>query len=529
MSRLTPPRLIGRQAERDTLDELLTSAMHGRSASLVLRGEAGIGKSALLEYLIERATDFQVLSAHGVESDMELPFAGLQQLCAPLLSHLAQLPEPQRDALSTAFGLTDGPRPDKFLVGLAVLTLLGMTAASKPVLCVIEGAQSLDRSSTEALGFVARRVADEQLAIIFALREPSSAAHLDGIRDLAVRGLSEAESHALLARVLPTAVERRIRDRIVSEANGNPLALLELPSSRDLAELLFGDQNPAQMPVATRIERDFQRRLELLPEVTRRLLLLAAAEPVGDPVLLWRAALRMGIAIETAPAEEAGLVYRSTSVRFRHPLVRSAVYRAATLEDRRLAHAALAEATDADADPDRRAWHRAQASPSPDEAIASELEASADRAYRRGGIAAAAALLDRAAALTPDAGRRGARALAAAEAAYAAAMPDMAGELIAVARMSPLDELQRARMARLEAQLVFARTRSSEAARLMLEAARRFEPLDPNLAREAYREAMTTAIVGAKTEAPYGVRAIAVAVHARTPSKPAAIPMGCAA
>jgi DNA-binding CsgD family transcriptional regulator len=512
----TGPQLLGRRTERAALDDMVAAARRGRSGAVVLRGEAGIGKTALLRHVVGSATGCEVLRASGVESEMELPFAGLQQLCAPLLDRLGELPGPQRDALRTAFGLAEGDPPDRFLVGLAVLTLLAGAAADRPVVCVVDDAQWLDRVSAQTLAFVARRLAAESVALVFALRVPTSMRLLEGIAELEVRGLPDADAHALLAAGLRGPLDRQVRDRIVAETHGNPLALLELPQGRSAVELAFGFQSPDLMPMASRIEQDYQRRLEQLPPETAQLLLTSAVEPVGDPALLRRAAALLGIAVDAGPARAAGLVEPTEGVRFRHPLVRSAVYRSATAGQRRAAHRALADATDAATDPDRRAWHRAQACAGPDETVAGELEASADRASRRGGISAAAALLEQAAVLSPDPHRRGARALAAAEGEHAAGAPEAAAELVAMARLCPLDEGQRARLARLEAQMEFARTRGGAAAHLLLRAAQGLEPVDAELARETYLEAMGASIVGAAVDGPDGVRAVAAAARAGT-------------
>jgi DNA-binding CsgD family transcriptional regulator len=510
--------MLGRRVECDALDGLLTAARRGRSATLVLRGEAGVGKSALIEHLVRRAAGCEVLRASGVESEMELPFASVQQLCAPLLNRIERLPGPQQDALATAFGLVQGDAPDRFLVGLAVMTLLSTAATARPVVAVIDDAQWLDRVSAQTLAFVARRLTAESTLMIFAVREPTSIEHFAGIETLEVRGLSVGDAHALLDAVVPGPLDPQVRDRIVAETRGNPLALLELPQGRTSAELTFGFQDPDRMPVATRIEQDYLRRLEALPPQTRKLLLTAAVDPVGDPAVLRRAAGFLGISVDVAPAKEAGLVQLGGGFRFRHSLVRSAVYRAATPEQRREVHHALAEATDPSADPDRRAWHRAQACAGPDEVVAGELECSADRAQRRGGVAAAATLLQRAAALTPDAHRRGGRALAAAEAEYTAGAPEAAAELIVMARLCPLDEQQQARLAQLEARVLFARTRGTKAAQLLAQAARRLESVDARSARETYVAAISAAIVAARLGGSHGIRSVAAAALAGPPA-----------
>ena len=412
--------MLGRRSERETLDRLVANVRAGQSAVLVVRGEAGVGKSALLAYLVESASGCRIARAVGVESEMELPYAGLHQLCGPMLDRLDRLPPPQRDALATAFGMSAGDPPDRFLVGLAVLSLLSEVAEDGPLICTVDDAQWQDRASAQTLGFAARRLLAESVGLVFSVREPSSAQELAGLPELAVSGLNEGDASALLHSAMPGRLDERVRDRIVTEARGNPLALLELPRGLTPAELAGGFGIPnVVMPLANRIEQSFLRQLESVPTETRRLLLTAAAEPVGDVTLLWRAARGLGLGIDAAaPALAAGLIDLGARVRFRHPLLRSTVYRAATVSDRQEIHRALAEATDPDTDPDRRAWHRAQAASGPDEAVADELERSAGRAQARGGVAAAAAFLARAAELTPDPAERGRRALAAAQATH---------------------------------------------------------------------------------------------------------------
>ncbi|MGV0625270.1 AAA family ATPase [Mycolicibacter minnesotensis] len=491
--------LRGRDAEFGQLRELLEGAQAGVSQVLVLRGEAGIGKSALLDYLAESAPDFEVIRAVGAESDMELPFAGLQQLCAPLTDQMDQLPAPQRAALAVAFGMSTGPAPDRFLVGLAVLGLLAATAGRRPLLCLIDDAQWLDRVSAQTLGFVARRLLAEPIALVCALREPVEG--LTGLPKLTLRGLADTDALALLESALPGRIDPQVADRIVAETHGNPLALLELPRGLSVAELAGGYYRPDVVPVAGQIERHYLALVRGLPDDTQRLLLIAAAEPVGDVTLLVGAAHRLGLAAAVmAPAEQAGLIEVGARVRFRHPLVRSAIYRAAPLEDRRDVHRALAEVTDPAHDPDRRAWHRAHAAAGADESVAVELENSAGRAAQRGGTAAAAAFLARAAELTPDPVRRGSRALDAADAKRAVAELDAAGELLDIAELAPLDELQRARLARLRAQLAFTRGRGGQAS-TMLESVHQFfraasylESLDPEMAQETLLDAVSAAM-----------------------------------
>jgi DNA-binding CsgD family transcriptional regulator len=505
------PVLRGRQREQAQLDRLLQGVHANQSRVLVVRGEPGVGKSALLDYVARRASGCRVERAVGVESEMELAFAGVHQLCMPMLDGVARLPGPQRDALGAAFGLSAGVTPDRFLVGLAVLGLLSDSADERPLVCVVDDAQWLDQASAQVLAFVARRLGADAVGLVFAVREPDERRQLAGLPELVVQGLGEADARALLDSTVPGRLDERVRDRIVAETRGNPLALLELPRGLTGAELAGGFGRPDAQPLASRIEQSFLRRIELLPADTQRLLLVAAAEPMGDVTLLWRAAGRLGIGVDAAgSAETAGLVEIRARVRFRHPLVRAAAYRAGPVADRQAAHQALAEETDPETDPDRRAWHRAHAATGPDEAVADELERSAVRAQGRGGVAAAAAFLERATELTPDPVRRGARALAAARAKFDAAAPDAAHELLATAEIGPLDDLQRAQLARLRAQIVFARRRGSDAPPLLLEAARQFEPLDAELARETHLEALGAAIfAGRLSRGPGEVREVA--------------------
>ena len=444
--------LHGRHRERAILDGLLEEVRRGKSRGLVIEGEAGVGKSALLAYLHERASGCRVIRAVGVQSEMELAFAGLHQLCAPMLDRLDRLPGPQGDALATAFGLARGDAPDRFFVGLAVLSLLSESADERPFICLVDDAQWLDGASAETLGFVARRVLAESVAVVFAVRDDTTQDAFKGLPRLRVEGLPAADAHALLRSVTTGRLDERVADRIVAETRGNPLALLELPRGLSAAQLAGGFGLPDTGPLAGRIEDTFRLRLQELPDPSRRLLLIAAAEPVGDPSLVWRAAERLGVGADAAaPATAADLLTLGVHVRFRHPLVRSAVYRSATPAERRAVHEALAEATDPAADPDRRAWHRAQAAAGPDEAIATELERSASRAQARGGLAAAAAFLERAVKLTADPAHLTRRAFAAAQAAYDAGACDTATALLAMAERAPLDELDRARGERLRA------------------------------------------------------------------------------
>ena len=482
------PALLNRETERAMLDGLLEDLRSGRGRALVVRGEAGVGKSALLEYVAGAAADMRVARAVGVESEMELAFASVHQLCAPLLDRLEVLPGPQRDALEIAFGLRAGTAPDRFLIGLAVLTLLSEMAEERPLLCVIDDAQWLDKASAQVLAFAARRLLAEPVGLIFAAREPGE--QFRGLADLEVRGLADQEARALLRSAARFRLDERVQDRILAEADGNPLALLELPHGLDPAQLAGGFGLVGARAVPARIEEGFGRRLAALPADTRSLLLVAAAEPTGDPVLVWRAAERLGIPASAAEAARAdGLLQIGTRVRFRHPLVRSAVYSAASPQERRAAHRALAEVTDRDRDPDRRAWHLAAAAPGPDEQVAAELERSAGRAQARGGMAAAAAFLQRAAELTREPAPRSERALAAAQASIQAGALDTAAQLLNIALAGPLDEFQSARADWLHGQIAFASGPGSDAPVLLLKAAKRLEPLSLDLARQTYVDA----------------------------------------
>ena len=485
--------LTDRRSERDALDRLVAAVRGGQSRALVVHGDPGVGKTALLDYLARRASGCQVARASGAQTEMELAFAGLHQLCAPMLDRAGHLPAPQRGALQIAFGQAAGPPPDRFLVGLAVLSLLSEVTGERPLICLIDDVQWLDHASAQALGFAARRLAADPVGLVFAAREPGL--ELAGLPELEVRGLRESDARALLDSALAGPLDDRVRDQIVAETHGNPLALLELPRGLSPAELAGGFGLPGAAPLPERIAESFRRQLEALPEQSRRLVLLAAAEPYGDLSLVWRAAGQLGIPVAAAaPAVDAGLVEFGTPVRFRHPLLRSASYRAASVADRQAVHGALAAATDAETAPERRAWHRAQATAGPDEEVAAELERSAGRAQARGGLAAAAAFLERSALLTVDPARRADRTLAAAQASLEAGAFGTALELLATTGGRPLDELQSARVDLLRGQVVFASGLGSEAPPLLLKAAKRLESLDLSLARETYLSAWMAAL-----------------------------------
>jgi DNA-binding CsgD family transcriptional regulator len=507
--------LRGRSQQLRAIDGLLADVRAGRSRALVVRGEPGIGKTGLLDYAAETAQDFHLARAEGIEADMELPFAALHQLCGRMLGQLNGLPGPQRDALGVAFGLWPGSAPDRFLVGLAVLGLLSEVAAERPLLCLVDDAQWLDQASARALAFVARRLDCESVAMLFGTRDPATAGDLAGLPGLTLAGLPDADARALLAALIPGRLDERVRDRIIAESGGNPLALIELPRAATTVDLAGGFGVAPALPLAGRIEQSFMQRIALLPDATQRLLLLAAAEPTGDPALLWRAADRIGIGAGAADvAESEGWLEFGARVTFRHPLVRSATYGAASPGERRKVHQALAAATDPQLDPDRRAWHRAQAMPEPDEDVAAELERSAARAQARGGLAAAAAFLERSAALSPQPGRGAERALAAAQAMAQAGAFDAALRLLATAEAGPLGDFQRARADLLRGQLAFASGRGSDAPPLLLKAAKLLEPLDIVLARDTYLEALSAAVYATRYVTGGGLRKAAEAARA---------------
>jgi len=506
---------VGRDREQHAIVRVLDAARDGESQVLVVHGDPGVGKTAMLEWAIEQAQGFRVLRAVGVEGEMEFPFAALQQLCAPIVDLAQHLPDPQRDALTVAFGLSAGQAPTPFLVGLAVLGILSEAAEQRPLLCVIDDAQWLDRASARALVFVARRLLAERITLVFAGREPTAA--LAGLPQLRVEVLGHMHARELLESVLPSRLDEHVLERIVAETHGNPLALLELPHGLTPTQLAGGFGLPTAVPLSASIEESFTRRLAGLPGDARRLLLTAAADPAGDPALLWRAAAHLGIpesAMETVEAE--GLLELGGRVVFRHPLIRSAVYRAAGLKERRAVHRALAEATDPELDPDRRAWHQAQAASVPDEELAAELERSAGRARARGGVAAVAAFLERAATLTPEPRCRAHRLLAAASAHRDAGDLEAALTLLAQVDAGTVDEFGRARVDLLQAQIALAQRRGRDAGRLFLSAASRLEPLDAELARETYLEALG-GVMSSDVEVVGGAPAVAAAARAAPP------------
>ncbi len=503
LTRPRPAGLVGRRVPCRELDQLVSALRAGESRALVVRGEPGIGKTALLEYLAAHAPGCRVERMTGVQPELELAFAGLHQLCQPMLDHLEAVPAPQRAALRTALGMSAGPAPDRFLVGLGVLSLLSDVAQETPLLCLVDDAQWLDQASAQVLAFVARRLGTESLGLVFAASAPTR--ELTALPELVVDGLPEHDAGLLLDRALAGPVDPQVRDQIIAESQGNPLALLELPRGLILARLAGGFGLPRAIGLAGSMEETFRRRVEALPGPTRRLLLIAAADPTGDAALVWRAAARLGISAEAAvPAAEAGLAEFGSRVRFRHPLVRSAAYRSGSVRDTRRAHGALAEATDARLDPDRRAWHRAEAANGPDADIADELERSADRARCRGGISAAAAFLERSAILTLAPQQRASRALAAAEAKLQAGQVRAARDLLVMAEAGPASEMQQAQVELLRARNEFAASRGSDAPALLLAAARRLESVNTELARSTYLDALSAGIFAGQLARPGG-------------------------
>jgi DNA-binding CsgD family transcriptional regulator len=513
--------LRGRRAECAMLDQLVADVRAGQSRVLVLRGGPGTGKTALLDYLAGHAAGCRLVRVAGIEPEIEFAFAGLHQLLVPMLDRLEQLPGPQRDALRTVFGLSAGPAPERFLVALAVLSLLSEVARERPLVCVVDDAQWLNQASAQVLAFVARHLAAVPAAVIFAVREPADARGVAGLPDFQLGGLAHADARRLLDSVLIGPLDERVRDQLIAEAQGNPQALLELPRALTPAELAGGFALPSAVPVPSRVEEDYRRQLALLPAATQLLLLIAAAEPAGDPVLVWRAAGHLGVQSEAAePAAAAGLVEFSGQIRFCHPHARAAIYQAATPRQRQSVHGALAQTAESDVSPDRRAWHRAHATPHLDEDVAAELLRSVGQARARGGLAAAAWFGERAAELTPEPARRARRALEAAQAKREAGALDAARRLLAMARSGPLDELGRARAELLHAQLATPPGHSRDGRLLLLDAARRLEPLDAGLAREAYREAFGAALTAGRLGLAGGRTQVAEAARAAPASRP---------
>jgi DNA-binding CsgD family transcriptional regulator len=506
--------LRGRSRECAQINALVQNASRGTGGSLIFRGEAGIGKTSLLDYAASGRTGFRVARVGGVESEVELPYAALHQLCGKMLHLADRLPPPQADALGIALGQKSGEVPDRFHVSLAVLGLLSEAAREQPMLCLIDDAQWIDQPSLFALAFAARRVDADSLALVFTTRESLSS--MAGIYEVTVGGLPDTDARELLASVVPGQLDERVRDQIIAETRGNPLALLELPHGLNTEELAGGFGFPKPVALSSRLEDGFLRRVRGLPEPTQLLLLLAASEPLGDPELLRRAGRALGLTDGHAVAAEVeGLFQIRERATFRHPLVRSAIYRAAPEDDRHRVHRALAGATDPDADADRRAWHRAHATFGPDDALADELERSASRAQARGGPSAAAVFLERAAALASDRARRATLIISSAELHYDAGSYRAAGDLLAGVNVEPLADLHQVRAERLRSRLLLGTQGSSAASRQLMQAAQRFESHDIEVACDTYLDAFVAAsAVGASsvgdtwTELAQSVRAL---------------------
>src|SRR5690349_1192086 len=525
------PAFRGRARERQALDGLLDRVRGGESAVLVIRGEAGIGKTALMRYCARQASGCQLAQIHGVESEMELPLAALHQLCTPMLSSLDALPEPQQRVLRVAFGLTSEPAPDRFVLGLAVLSLLAENAAARPLICLIDDAQWLDDASSQVLGFVGRRLLAEPVGLLLAVRETAGEPPFPGLPALPLEGLTDQDARALLTAAIPGHLDNRVRDRIVAETGWNPLGLLELARGMSEAELAGGFTDPPQVSLPGhlqgRLQDHYLRRVQVLPGPARQLMLLAAADPTGDATLLWRAAQKLGLGPDAAAAVDAEqLLDIGSQVRFRHPLVRSAAYAAGSPEDRRAAHLTLATATDARADPERRVWHLAAAATGPDEDVAAALEQAAAKIQVRAGLAASAAFLGRSVTLTAEPGRRAERALTAALANQHAGAFDTALGLLAQAEADAVDDLQRARVEQLRGQIEWASVAGRDAPVLLLRAAQRLEALNAGLARETYLHAWVASSVAGPLAGPGGsLREVSQAARAAPP--PAGVPRPC--
>ncbi len=520
-----PAGLTGRESERAELGRLVADVAAGHSRALVVRGEQGIGKTALLDWVAASAGAQRVQRITGVQSELELAFAGLHQLCSPWLPHLGRAPDPQREALLTALGLRTGPAPDRFLVGLAVLSLLCDVAGEEPLLCLVDDAQWLDQASAQALAFVARRIDAEAVGLVFAASTATS--ELAGLPTLAIGGLRDADARQLLEASLTGPVDPQVRDQIIAEARGNPLALLELSREMTAAQLAGGFGLPGPAAGAPGLEGRFRRRIEALPDQSRSLLRIAAADPTGDAALVWRAAAAAGISADAAaPAVEAGLIEFGARLRFRHPLIRSAAYRSGSAAETRQAHRALADVTDPSLDPDRRAWHRAQAAAGPDASVADELEKSAGRAQARGGVIAAAGFLERAAILTLEPAERARRALAAADAKLQAGELDAARSMLALARAGPASDRREARADLVTARIAFAENRGNDAPPLLLAAARRLEREDVELARATYLDALSAGIFAGQLAGPGSSlwELARAAAAAPSPARPARAP-----
>jgi DNA-binding CsgD family transcriptional regulator len=489
-------RLVGRRAEQEALHELLDSVRAGISRAVVIRGEPGAGKSAFLQDAVDAAPDLQIVRIAAVESEQALAFAGVHQLLHPLLPVADRVPEPQKRALHVAFGQRSGPPADRFLVGLAVLTLLSRAAESRPLLCVVDDAQWLDDESANILGFVARRLLADPVGVLVAAEETTPAEpRLPELPEIGLRGLSVQDAGELLAERIGHPVDGGVTERLVTGTGGNPLALLEAVRDLSCDQLAGRAPLPEPVPIGHRLEESFARRIRELSPESRMLLLLAAADQPGRPGRLWRAAAALGIPESAAvAAEEAGVAVFWPSVLFCHPLVRSAVYATATTFQRRRAHQTLAAASDGDADIDIRAWHLAAAAAGPDEEAAAEQEAAAERARSRGGYAAAATLLERAALLTAEPERQAERRLSAAQAQFLAGVVGRADELVTEAIPALRNPLSQAQATRLRGRIQYARGEVAEATATLFTAAQRLQGIAPRTARDALLSALEATV-----------------------------------
>ncbi|HEX6955556.1 MAG TPA: AAA family ATPase [Agromyces sp.] len=511
--------VLGRALERSILDGLIDRARDGRGGSLVVSGDPGIGKTSLLDHAVAAADGFRVATATGVQAERELPFAGLQQVLGAVPDAADRLPEPQARAVRVALGHAEQPVPRPFLLGVAVLGLLAEAARERPVLVAVDDVHWLDASSVQVLGFVARRLERLPVAMVFAKRASLDVDGVDGIRVLAVGGLGEDDSRALLRSAAAGPVDDDVAARILDEAGGNPLMIREGVK----ASALHGPEaslapSIGPLPMAGKLERAFSLRISRLPERAVRVLLLAAADPTGDPRLVARAAALVGCSIEDlAAAEAAGLIRVGQRLTFDHPLVRSAAYGRASADELRRAHAALAEATDRQRDPDRRAWHQALGTFGPSESVAAALEQSAGRAGARGGFLAAAAFYERAMRVAESPATRVRCAVAGASALELAGAQPRALRMLEEARWDADDPVDRARLDVVRGRLLFTLERSERPVELLLSAAETLAAADPAASRETYLDALSAATLAAPGEDGSGIRATAERTRAAPP------------
>jgi DNA-binding CsgD family transcriptional regulator len=491
------PLVLGRDQERDAIDRAIEATRKGLSSALVLRGEAGMGKTTLLDYAVAAAPELRVLRLAGVESESEFGFGGLHRLLLPFAADIERLPGRQRAALESAFGLVTGAPADRFIIGLAALSLLSNAARRQPLLCIVDDAQWLDRESLDALAFVARRLRADRIALLFAVRDTANASGppFDGLSVVAIEGLHEDAALDLLAAVVDGPIDQDVARKIVAETSGCPLAVVELARGLSAKQLAGGGSLPEPLPIGGRLERHFLAQVRTLPEATQTFLLLAAADASTDATIIWRAADELGIPSSAADAAvSAQLIGIDPRVEFRHPLIRSAILNGAHAAERRGVHRALASVSDADGHADQRAWHLAAATIGTDEAVAVELERGGQRAASRGRYAAEAAFYERAAALTPSPSRRAERLLAAAQAHVTAGAHDAATTMLREAAPLLTGPVSQAQAQRLQAAL-HSFTLPNEIPAVLLDAARALEPLDVRLARDTYTEAIEAVLV----------------------------------